>query len=182
MGNPVDVTITDAGYATFVAPGYIDALPEGVEAFAAQVCDGYVHLEPTTAIPAAEAVVLKGAEGTYTMYVSAKEANLALVNDLKAATEEVTADCSQYILAELEDKVGFAKATPETKIAAGKGYLVISAGVKAFYPFDEEDATGIDNVNVNANLNEGAIYNIAGQRVSKAQKGIFIINGKKVLR
>ena len=182
MGNPVDVTITDAGYATFVAPGYIDALPEGVEAFAAQVCDGYVHLEPTTAIPAAEAVVLKGAEGTYTMYVSAKEANLALVNDLKAATEEVTADGSQYILAELEDKVGFAKATPETKIAAGKGYLVISAGVKAFYPFEEDAETAIENVNVNDNVNKGAIYNLSGQRVSKALNGIFIIDGKKVLK
>ena len=179
MGNVVDVAIPEAGYATFVAPGYIDAVPEGVEAYAAQVKEGYVHLEPTRAIPAGEAVVLKGAEGSYSMNISEKEANLALVNDLKAATEEVTADGSQYILAELEDKVGFAKATPETKIAAGKGYLVISAAVKAFYPFDE-DATAIENVNVN--VNEGAIYNISGQRVNKAQKGIYIINGKKVLR
>jgi len=179
MGNVVDVAIPEAGYATFVAPGYIDAVPEGVEAYAAQVKEGYVHLEPTRAIPAGEAVVLKGAEGSYSMNISEKEANLALVNDLKAATEEVTADGSQYILAELEDKVGFAKATPETKIAAGKGYLVISAAVKAFYPFDE-DATAIENATVN--VNEGAIYNISGQRVNKAQKGIYIINGKKVLR
>ena len=59
-GNSVDVTITDAGYATFVAPGYVDELPEGVEAFAAKVQEGYVHLEPVTAIPADAAVVLKG--------------------------------------------------------------------------------------------------------------------------
>ena len=89
---------------------------------------------------------------------------------------------SQYILAELEDKVGFAKATPETKIAAGKGYLVISAGVKAFYPFEEDAETAIANVNVNDNVNKGAIYNLSGQRVSKALNGIFIIDGKKVLR
>ena len=34
--------------------------------------------------------------------------------------------------------------------------------------------------NVNANVNSGAIYNIAGQRVSKAQNGIYIVDGKKV--
>ena len=114
------------------------------------------------------------------MNISEKEADLALVNDLKAATEEVTADGSQYILAELEDKVGFAKATPETKIAAGKGYLVISAAVKAFYPFDE-DATGINELKDAKDLND-VIYDLSGRRVNKAQKGIYIINGKKVLR
>ena len=34
--------------------------------------------------------------------------------------------------------------------------------------------------NVNVNVNKGAIYNIAGQRVSKAQKGIYIQDGRKV--
>ena len=42
------------------------------------------------------------------------------------------------------------------------------------------DPDGIDNVNVNDNVNNGAIYNIAGQRVSKAQKGIYVVDGKKV--
>ena len=42
-------------------------------------------------------------------------------------------------------------------------------------------ATGIIKVNAEAApAQNGAIYNIAGQRVSKAQKGIFIQNGKKV--
>ena len=180
-GNYAEATITDAGFATFVAPGYIDAIPEGVEAYAAQVKEGYVHLEPTNAIPRGAAVVLKGAAGTYTMFPNPVDADLALVNDLKAATEEVTADGSQYVLAKLEDKVGFAQATPETKIAAGKGYLVISAAVKAFYPFDDEDATAIESVNVNDNVNEGVIYNLSGQRVSKLQKGINIVGGKKIL-
>ena len=181
-GNPVDVTISDAGYATFVAPGYIDEMPEGVEAFAAKVQEGYVHLEPVTAVPADAAVVLKGDEGTYTFYPKAIGVDLVLDNDLVAAKEEITANGGQFILAKLDGKAGFAKATPGTVIPAGKGYLVFLNAVKAFYPFDEEGETGIENVNANLNLNEGAIYNIAGQRVNKAQKGIYIINGKKVLK
>lgn len=182
LGTPVKTTISENGYATFVAPGYIEDIPEGVEVFAAQLCDGYVHLEPTTAIPSGEAVVLKAAEGTYSMYLSATEGNLALVNDLKPATTEITADGTQYILVKLDGKVGFAKATPETKIAAGKGYLQIplSITVKSFYPF-ADDETAIENVNVNDNADNGAIYNIAGQRVSKLQKGINIVGGKKVM-
>jgi hypothetical protein len=42
------------------------------------------------------------------------------------------------------------------------------------------DPDAIANVNGNGNANSGAIYNIAGQRVSKAQKGIYIQDGKKV--
>lgn len=41
-----------------------------------------------------------------------------------------------------------------------------------------DDATAINGVN-NDN-NDGAIYSITGVRVNKAQKGIYIINGKKV--
>ena len=40
------------------------------------------------------------------------------------------------------------------------------------------DQDRIDNVN--ANVNNDAVYNLAGQRVSKAQKGIYIQSGKKV--
>ena len=179
-GNPVEVTVTDAGYATFVAPGNIKTIPEGVEAFAAQtnVAGGYVHLEPVTAIPVGEAVVLKAAEGTYTVNASAFRAELGTTNDLIAATEEVTADGTQYILAKQDEGAGFAKAAPATKIAAGKGYLVITgAEVKGFYPF-ADDATGISTVDT---IDNAVIYNVAGQRINKAQKGINIVNGKKVL-
>jgi len=41
-----------------------------------------------------------------------------------------------------------------------------------------EGGTGINGIN--AEDSKAPIYNVAGQRVSKAQKGIFIQNGKKV--
>ena len=182
QGRSIDATITEAGYATFVAPWNINTIPEGVEAFAAQQIAGkdYVHLEPVTAIPAGEAVVLKGAEGTYTFFGTSEAAELGVDNDLIAATAEVEADGTQYILAVVNEEVGFAKATPATTIAAGKGYLVITGGdVKPFYPFGTDGATGIANT-LKADENT-VIYNVAGQRLSKMQKGINIIGNKKVL-
>ena len=44
---------------------------------------------------------------------------------------------------------------------------------------NDEDPTGIVNVNDNLNANE-TIYNVAGQRLQKMQKGINIVNGKKI--
>ena len=45
------------------------------------------------------------------------------------------------------------------------------------------DPDAIKNVNGSVNANNGnAIYNMAGQRVSKAQKGIYVVDGKKVAK
>ena len=77
--------------------------------------------------------------------------------------------------------VGFYKAGTGTTIAAGKAYISSSAGVKAFY-FDSDDATGIEETLSNSPFKGENIYNLAGQRVSKMQKGINIVNGKKILK
>lgn len=65
--------------------------------------------------------------------------------------------------------VNFSTSTPE-------GKMIESA------PYDIEfelTATGIKGITVDG-VENGAIYNLAGQRVNAAQKGIFIQNGKKV--
>ena len=51
----------------------------------------------------------------------------------------------------------------------------LEAAIKDFYT-----ATGIQTVNA-AETENGAIYNLAGQRVMNAQKGLFIMNGKKYI-
>ena len=54
------------------------------------------------------------------------------------------------------------------------------------FPTEYEDPNGLTVgegngiIGINADDTNAPIYNVAGQRVSKAQKGIFIQNGKKV--
>ena len=71
---------------------------------------------------------------------------------------------------------------PGVKCAINKCYLTVpSAGVKAFF-FDENGkATSIDEI-FGGESEQGNIYNLAGQRLTKAQKGINIINGKKIIK
>ena len=46
--------------------------------------------------------------------------------------------------------------------------------------FTIAETTGISNIE-NAEQMGGTVYNLAGQKVSKAQKGVFIQNGRKVV-
>ena len=102
-------------------------------------------------------------------------------NLLKPALADITADGTQYILADGSEGVAFYQATTGSTIAAGKGYLEFTgSGVKAF-TFDGDNETGINDLDANANLNE-PIYNVAGQRMSKMQRGINIIGNKKILK
>ena len=174
-----DVVVGTIGYTTFVAPYNIAVIPEGVEAYACQVGTSSVHLEPVTAIPAGEAVVLKNA-GTYTFRPTTSEVELGTTNDLLPSDGTITGAAGNiYALANKSNGVGFYPVGSDVTVPAGKGYLQIPNSVKAFYGFDEDDATSI-NEELRMKSEESSIYNVAGQRLNKAQKGINIVNGKKV--
>lgn len=171
--------ITEAGYATQFIPITDVTIPTGVEAFAGKINGNYLSLIAIEgAISKDDAVVLKGSEGFYS-FVPTTGATPAAQNDLKAATTNTTSNGNQYCLGIVDDVVGFYKAN--TDIPAGEAYLETTSSVKGFTFVFDDDATGISDINVNLNVNEGAIYNIAGQRMNKMQKGINIINGKKIL-
>ena len=85
----------------------------------------------------------------------------------------------------MNEKVGFypvgTSESPVT-IPAGKAYLVDTGGsVKGFTFVFDEDATAVEMVNGQSSMVNGPIYNLAGQRLNKAQKGINIIGGKKIV-
>jgi hypothetical protein len=109
----------------------------------------------------------------------AKEETEPIENDLKGTLEPIDA-AGLYVLALENDVVGFYKAE-DGKIAAGKAYLEVPEGseIRGFV-FTDEGATGIQNLN-ELKSTSNAIYNVAGQRLSKMQKGVNIVNGKKIL-
>ena len=87
----------------------------------------------------------------------------------------------------LDGSEAVGSSTQTGTLDAGKAYLQLPtasvAGIKALkIEFDENDApTGIAITSTStSSAEENTIYNLAGQRVSKAQKGINIVNGKKV--
>ena len=52
---------------------------------------------------------------------------------------------------------------------------------KAFIDFDELEATGIDAVDTAKTLKGGKFYDLSGREVANPTRGLYIVNGKKVL-
>lgn len=109
-------------------------------------------------------------------------------NLLRPATEAMTGDCKFYRLAydnyTAKTGLGFyygAANGAAFTCKAGGAYLAVPAAVasvKGFTLGSLEDAIK----NVEMAEQSGAIYDLQGRRVEKAQKGLYIVNGKKVVR
>lgn len=68
-------------------------------------------------------------------------------------------------------------------VAAGGTYYVLAAGTKlGFFGFKFTTGTsGISNINASEAANEGATFNLMGQKVASNAKGLVIKNGKKFI-
>ena len=174
-----------AQYGTFCAP-YAVEVPDGVQAFTVpSVADNNVLdlTEVVGTIPANTPVVLFAEAGLETVEsFGVAEAGTPTVGLLTGVYEETPAPVDSYVL-QNNVLVGFYQVAEGGRptVGANRCYLTTSSGIKAFF-FDEDDATAIKAIDNAQQTAEGAIYNLAGQRMNKMQKGINIINGKKVLK
>ncbi len=172
----VSATVTAAGWATFV-PKYNVEVPAGVEAYyVTTVADGVAKLAPATAIPAEVPVLLKN-EGEFEFPVVASAAALE-GNKLAISTGAEDEGVNDYVLYNGTEGAGFYKWTGAA-LAAGKVYLPAAAvsGARDFIGFTFGDATAIKGVE--SAKENGAVYNLAGQRVAQPTRGLYIVNGKK---
>ena len=179
--------ISSAGYTTQYIPSTDVTIPTGVKAYAGETSGTKLSLkELTGAISKDDAVILQGSEGFYS-FVPTTGASKYTDNALQGSNGTVQGSGNGiYALSVMNEKVGFypvgTSESPVT-IPAGKAYLVDTGGsVKGFTFVFDEDATGISLMeDVRSQMEDGAIYNLAGQRLNKAQKGINIIGGKKMV-
>ena len=179
------VEITDAKYATYVAPYGLDFTESGVTAYSAQMKEGFVKLEPATTVKKDEPVVLYAeAAGTYDVNLTETEPAALAGNELLYSDSPIVSDGSIYVLSvPTGSPVGFYKTISGTTLAARKAYLTVSSEAKGFYPLingDDSETTAITVVDTENGGNDD-IYNLHGQKISAPVKGVNIINGKKVV-
>ena len=189
-GTEIEIAISDAGYATTYLPFDV-TVPTGVTANAVTINADGVHLDLNSVgdkIPAGTPVLLEGNANTYSFAITTG-GSYAGENVLVGTYTPIVAPDESYILQKQNDKVGFyqvdyayltAKGIDKPNVPANRAYLTVPAGgatVKAFFFNGGED--GISTIGNAGGKN--VIYNIAGQRVQKAQKGLYIVNGKKVI-
>lgn len=171
------------GYATFSSTCAIDySKAEGWTAWVVTSVSGsaITFSQVTGAVPAGTGVLLMGTAGE-TVYPEVAASGVApAVNKLQGitTTTEVVAD-AYYGLSGAE----FVKVNAGT-VPAGKALLPAAevGSVKAL-SFRFDGADGISEIIRNGeNEKMSAIYDLSGRRVVKPTKGLYIVNGKKVVK
>lgn len=148
-------------------------------------------------VPANTGVLLKsaGTEATYSVIGSAPaiENNLLCASVEEGQTTAADGTTEGYSFFKLSynqagenEKLGFywAKENGAPFVSkAGLAYLAVktadAAAVKGFSLFDME--TGISKVTGSAAAGNGVIYDLQGHRVGRAVRGLYIVNGRKVM-
>lgn len=189
-GTPAskDISLTNAGYATFCLP-YDATIPEGLTAYTANDNGETVQLTAIKSgkIAAGEGVVLKGEEGTYTFVATAEDVSATAGNQMVGVTEDtpLTSADNAYMLTRKKDdgSIAFRLLATDYTLGANKAYLKLENNARNLISVAWNDnATGIYDLSEKEEAENGAIYNLAGQKLMRTQKGINIINGKLVIK
>ena len=178
---------TPTYYATLCLP-FDATITSGADAYTLSKSGDY--LVPAAVadneVPAGTPVLLKGTTGstatasintTGVAFNSGSPLDCALTGTYFAKTIDGATD---YVLGIDGGVVGFYHWNTST-LGANRAYYDTPAGVKGFVVMFDDDATGINSIENGQLTIDNEIYNLAGQRMGKMQKGINIVNGKKVL-
>lgn len=174
-----------ANYATFSSDRPVEFVDATV--YAVNVVNGVLQLNEVTSkqVPAKTGVLLKSEKET-APYFYINEAAAIENNLLQPASLKVSGDYTFYKLAyddyDAKTGLGFywgAENGGEFTVKAGTAYLAVpnAVSVKGFLL----DGTPTAIEGVEAENNTDVIYNLSGQRVQKAQRGLYIVNGKKLM-
>ena len=187
MKTAEPVIVSDIKFATYVPTCNVVA-PAEAKVYTAKVNEAKSAVV-LTEVPAGSVIakgtpVLVGAEaGSYNFAASADETTTVADNDLKAATVDTKGNGSTiYALVEQDGKAVFAPLKEGVAVSVGHAYLELpAASATRFYSIQfGGETTGINEVNAAAKA-DGAYYTLQGVKTSKAAKGIYIHNGKKVV-
>ena len=188
------VSVTTTGeYTAFCSYPQLDFTGTGLTVYTAKVntTTGKVTLTAVEGniAPASKGVILKGSATTVDVPLAATSPSVSN-NDLKPVFNDSqvnwqVGDDPNYKYNYILQNGAFYKATG-AKLRAGKAYLqttydVTSAGAPCLTIEIEGETTGINEVNGSESKVNGEYYNLAGQRVANPTKGLYIVNGKKVI-
>ena len=186
LGLTESITVTAAGYATFVSDYDLDYTSvSGLKAYKATVSGENITFTKVTTVPAGEGVLIKADAGNYSIPVTTGVAawaadDNAFVRGTGAAVASQDGSVYNYVLSKHNDEVGFYPASGKT-VGSDKAYISTTIDAARLTIAFDDETTGISSALMNSEKVNG-VYNLNGQRVNKAQKGLYIINGKKVIK
>lgn len=202
----ISTVVSEQGIATFYANEAVN-IPNNVEAYVAtkkpvltgegKDAEGTISLQKIEngIIPAKTGVVLLAEEGTYTFTGAEDDGTPVEGNMLKgyaggAQYENVAipADgATNYVLTVENDIAGFYKKDSGFKVYNHKAYLQIPAELQEVRKLnilfgDADNATGISNLLDISHGSSTHVFDLQGRQVKSATHGVYIVNGKKLIK
>ena len=194
---PADFTATSASYTTTINTTakagtlclpFAATIPGEVTAWTLNYTAGKEAVkatEVTTTIPANTPVLLNG-NGSADFTGSSVDIDADATNVSGALTgvfNATTVPENSYVLQNGTNGIGFYKVTSDNIVANPFRAYLTADGLGApslhiIFP-EDGDVTGIESVK--AAEAKGEFFNLAGQRVAQPAKGLYIVNGKKVI-
>ena len=179
----IPVVVSDALHASLYLPVGVQAVEGMTLNTVTSKGSDYLTLESVAGVVAKTPVIVKAdAAGTYNLPVvkNGTQVDDNLLTGVAFGGETLAAEVNAYILGQDEQGVGlFPLSSADRTLASWKAYYV-PAGETSARAFYFSDVTGLNKATLQ-NANEGVTYDLQGRRVQNAQKGLYIVNGKKVL-
>ena len=178
-------TITDAQWATYVAADNV-YFPEGCSAYiVTAINETSVVLTEVLAVEQGTPVVLNGEQGEYELEtVEAADCDDVTANMLRvvAESEAYSIKGGVYVLTRVDGVVGFYKYEGTNGLPAGRVYLqpASDGNARNYLSIGPSEATGIESLEA-ADVLSNEVFDLQGRRVGKAVKGLYIVNGKKMI-
>lgn len=189
------ITVTQAAFTQAITPAYTMTTyvtpykmdftgVDGLKAYVATDADadGVTMTEVTAAVPENTPLLLKGTAGTTYNVPVAASATAPATNKLRAGDGTTVFDGSTYDYLLYSD--GKFYQIGSGTIATNKAYLHLEsdpAGARALdIIFDGAEASSISDAVKSVEKNEG-YFDLQGRRVAQPTKGLYIVNGKKVI-
>ena len=189
---PVTKTITSAGWATYCSPYALDFTSSIANLTKAYLVTGNTGAkldlsEITGNIPANTGILLEG-EGDVNIPIVGSSSTDVSANKLVGKTAEfnLAAEGGYVLMASPKvPKVGFYKNTNAFTVGANTAYLPDGFGTgyaRSFFSFDDEETTSVNELKTtNFTNNTNEVFDLQGRRVAQPTKGLYIVNGKKVV-
>ena len=173
-------TVQSYGWASYVTPAAVEFPANTAYVVTDASVSTGLTLEAVTQVPERTPVLLKGA-GDKEITVIASAAAPA-TNLLKVSTGYVSTGKYAYVLAKNGEGACFKQWTGDASVLEGRVVLILDEAVataRGIFELDD-DVTAIETVKAQ-NVENGQYFNLAGQRVAQPTKGLYIVNGKKVI-
>lgn len=189
------LNVSSAGATTLVLPGNVSSLPANVKAYELTYTSGEkVTASEITSIAANKPVLINAPEGQYVLTTDNTGSEITYDTEnahQNGALYGVYTDtykyvpANSYVLQNGAEGLGFYKVDEDNtiKITSFRAYLTAQTGGarSLSIDFEDEGTTGVNEVRGQKEDVKDMYYDLQGRKVAQPKKGLYIVNGKKVV-